>query len=136
MNSGLRSTPLPERQRSNGFSLLEVMVALAILGVTVVALFQLFSMALRSTKKAEDYSKALFYARSMLDEAYSNPEIENGSDSSYFENDYYKGTKQVSVRSESEDGKTKLYEITVTVTWPPSGSLKISGLRTVYETNE
>ena len=55
--------------RSRGFSLLEVMVALAILGIALVAIFQLFSVNLRSTQKAEDYTKAIFYARSMLDEA-------------------------------------------------------------------
>jgi hypothetical protein len=43
------------------------------------------------------------------------------------------GTREISVRTASEDEKIKLYEMLVTVTWPPSGSLKIKGLRTVYE---
>ena len=121
--------------RSRGFSLLEVMVALAILGIALVAIFQLFSINLRSTQKAEDYSKAIFYARSMMDEAYSFIDPADASDSKEYE-DKYEVTRSVSLKSESEDGKTKLYEITVAVAWPPSGNFRISGLRTVYAPTE
>lgn len=117
--------------RSRGFSLLEVMVALAILGTALVAIFQLFSLNLRSTQKAEDYSKAIFYARSMLDEAYIFIDPADASDSKEYENKY-EVTRKVSLKSESEDGNIKLYEINVAVTWPPSGNFRISGLRTVY----
>ncbi len=114
---------------------MEVMVALAIMAVAVVAVFQLYSRALRSTKKAEDVSKAIFYARSMLDEAYSFSDLSDASGSKEFEK-YYTVSRQAVVRSESEDTKTKLYEIMVTVTWPPSGNLKIKGLRSVYTPDE
>ncbi len=111
------------------------MVALAILGVAIVAVFQLFSLSLRSTRKAEDYTKALFYARSLLDESYSLPDLSRDPGKSVIEfKDGFEGTRQIGVKSSSEDEHTKLYEITVTVTWPPKGSLTISGLRTVYET--
>lgn len=108
------------------------MVALAVLGMSVVALFQLFSMTLRTTKKADDYSRALFYARSIIDEAYSMPDPEDESFSIEFDGDF-EGSKRVTAVSASEDGKSKLFEITVTVTWPPEGSLTLTGLRTVYE---
>lgn len=121
--------------RSRGFSLLEVMVALAILGIALVAIFQSFSLNLRSTLKAEDYSKAIFYARSMLDEAYSLVDPSDAADSKEYEN-RYEVTRQVGLKSESEDGKIKLYEITVAVFWPPSGNFRISGLRTVYAPKE
>jgi len=111
------------------------MVALAILGVAIVAVFQLFSLALRSTKKAADYTMALSYAKSMLDEAYSIPDPENGAEPYRLEGNF-NGTRQISLKSESEDGKIKLYEIIVTVTWPPSGRLSIKGLRTFYVTEE
>ena len=121
--------------RSRGFSLLEVMVALAILGMALVAIFQLFSLNLRSTQKAEDYSKAIFYARSMLDEAYIFIDPADASDSREYENKY-EVTREVNLKSESEDGKIKLYEITVAVTWPPSGNFRIRGLRSVYAPTE
>ena len=121
--------------RSRGFSLLEVMVALAILGIALVAIFQLFSLNLRSTQKAEGYTKAIFYARSMLDEAYIFIDPADASDSREYENKY-EATRKVNLKSESEDGKIKLYEITVAVTWPPSGNFRISGLRSVYAPTE
>ena len=117
--------------RSRGFSLLEVMVALAILGIALVSIFQLFSLNLRATQKAEDYSKAIFYGRSMLDEAYIFVDPADASDSKEYENKY-EVTRKVSLKSESEDGDIKLYEITVNAIWPPSGNFRISGLRAVY----
>ena len=121
--------------RSNGFSLLEVMVALAILGLAVVAIFQLFSINLRSTQKAEDYTKAIFYARSMMDEAYSFVDPSDESASEEYE-ERYTAKRDVSVKSESDDGNVKVYEIAVTVTWPPSGSFSMKELRTVYVSKE
>jgi len=111
------------------------MVALAIMAVAVVAVFQLYSRALRSTKQAEDVTKAIFYARSMLDEAYSVSDPSETAGSKEFEK-YYKVSREVSITSESEDKKTKLYEIIVTVTWPPSGNLRMKGLRSVYAPEE
>lgn len=114
---------------------MEVMVALAIMAVAVVAMFQLYSRALRSTKQAEDYTRAIFYGRSMLDEAYSVPDPSEISGSKEYEK-YYTVTRQAVIRSESEDTKAKLYEIMVTVTWPPSGNLTMKGLRSVYAPEE
>lgn len=121
--------------QSRGFSLLEVMIALAILGTAVVAIFQLFSLNLRSTQRAEDYTKAIFYARSMLDEAYIFVDPSDESASEEYE-DKYSVKRDVSLKSESDDGKTKVYDITVTVNWPPSGEFILKGLRTVYESQE
>ncbi|MDA8079093.1 MAG: hypothetical protein M0Z79_09170 [Nitrospiraceae bacterium] len=106
------------------------MVALAILGTALVAVFQLFSMTLRSTMNAEKYTKAVFYARSMLDESYSLPDVDKNSLSLTFDGEF-KGKREVSVRSSSEDERVMLYEITVTVTWPLSGNLRMKGLRAV-----
>jgi len=53
---------------SAGFTLLEVMVALAILSVGLVSLFQLFSGSLRSAKVSADYTKAVIGAQKKMDE--------------------------------------------------------------------
>ena len=127
-----RLTSLWAQQHSKGFSLLEVMVALAIMATAIVAIFQLYSINLRNTAKAEDYSKAIFYGRSMMDEAYSLKDPSDASDSREYEH-RYKSVREVGVHSESEDSHTKLYDVTVTVSWPPSGQFRIKGLRSVYE---
>ncbi len=114
---------------------MEVMVALAIMSVSLVAVFQLYSLALRSIKKADDYTNAVLYARSAMDEAYalSDPMEASGPKDV---GEAYKVARDITLQSSSEDGKTKLYEITVSVSWSATGNLKIKGLRCVYEPEE
>ena len=109
---------------------MEVMVALAIMSVSLVAVFQLYSLGLRFTKKADDYTNAVLYAGSMMDEAYALPDLAGASGSKELKG--YTATREVTLKATSEDGKTKLYEISVTISWPPSGSLKIRGLRSIH----
>lgn len=118
--------------RSNGFSLLEVIIAFAIFGIALVTIFQLFSVSLRAVQKADDHARALIYSKSLLDEAYSSSDLTESSSSIEFE-EYFEGSRMVTLKASSEDEKTKLYEITVTVTWPPSGAVRFSGLRTLYD---
>lgn len=127
------STQFSGPHRSKGFSLLEVMVALAILGVSVVAVFQLFSATLRISKKAENHTKAVIYAKSLMDGLFSvkDPTLETGPVT--LENGFT-GNREVTVKQTSEDEHAKLYEIVVTINWPPSGSFRIKALRTIYET--
>jgi Tfp pilus assembly protein PilV len=114
---------------------MEVMVALAIMSVSLVAVFQLYSLALRSIKKADDYTHAVLYARSTMDEAYAIADPTEASGSKEI-GGAYKVARDVTLLSSSEDGKTKLYEITVTVSWSPSGNFRIKGLRCINESKE
>ena len=54
----------PNRQR--GFSLLEVLVAFAILSVSLGVLLQVFATGLRNAGVADDYTQATLYAESIL----------------------------------------------------------------------
>jgi type II secretory pathway pseudopilin PulG len=111
------------------------MVALAIMAVSIVAVFQLFSIALRSTKKAEDTSRAILYARTFMDEAYLVSDPAEISGSKEFES-YFRVSREAVVKSVSKDKKARLYEIVVTVTWPPSGRLILNGLRSINAPEE
>ena len=57
--------------RERGFSLLEVLVAFVILALVGTALFRLFSGALGNASAADDYSRAVLVAESVLAEAAS-----------------------------------------------------------------
>ncbi|MBI4690674.1 MAG: hypothetical protein HY754_10485 [Nitrospirae bacterium] len=85
------------------------MVAVSILSIAVVALFQLFSISLNTFKKSENYSRALIYARSLMDAAYALPELSDTSESFTFENGF-SGIRTVSLRSFLEEEKIKVYE--------------------------
>ncbi len=127
---------------ARGFSLMEVVVALAILGTAIAALIQLYAQGLRTTKKTSDYSTALVYARSYLDEAYAQPEVKAGEETFQLPGDFkaertislLRGGSQPQYRggSQPQEGLA-LYEITVTVTWPPAGKVVLKGLRGMYE---
>jgi general secretion pathway protein I len=58
-------------RRHGGFSLLEVLVAFVILSLVATALFRLFSGALGNASAADDYSRAVLVAESVLTEAAS-----------------------------------------------------------------
>lgn len=129
----LKSTRSRARQRSGGFSLIEVLVALVVLGVGVAALIQLYSVGLRSTRKSSDYTIALCHARSYLEEAYSMPEAEEGRETFDLDGGF---TVTRSVGLHSLDENVKYYSIYVSVHWPPKGRVELSGIRAFYEQSE
>jgi len=117
----------------SGFSLMEVVIALAILGIALTALIELGSISLRTTKRAEDYSLALLYARSSMEEAYITNTPKTGSE-----------TKKVgifTIKRDIEEGTTeeeeldmiKAYLITITVEWPPTNRFTLRGTRIIRE---
>lgn len=145
----MRLTLLRAKPQSGGFSLLEVIVALAILGVGVVALIELLSSSLRTVKKTEEYSRALLHARSVMDEAYASPDIE-GLESSISFKDGMSAERTITKVSTMEGASSpagatlggpasvqaSLYEIRVSVRWGPSGMLELVGQRAVHESPE
>jgi len=73
------------RNRTAGFSLLEVLAAFVILALVATALFRLFSGSLSNASAAEEWSRALLLAESQLDLAASAQPLkestERGTDS-------------------------------------------------------
>lgn len=51
---------------SSGFTLVEILVSMAILGVALIVLFELFSGALKLAKSSEDYLKAVLLAQKKM----------------------------------------------------------------------
>ncbi len=136
MASGL--TTLLERSSSSesdkqqGFSLLEVMVAVAILAIAIASIFRLYSVALRGTMKAENYNRAVIIANSMMDEALAVKDVEEAEGTEDF-GDGFQAVRTVEKIYEDEDTLSAIYKITVTVTWPPSGRFVVTSLRSVNE---
>jgi general secretion pathway protein I len=85
-------TGLPARSRSSnsarGFTLIEVLVAFAILALTMAALMQLFGTGLRSAGAADRHLMAVMLARSVLDDVGTEIPIVAGEQSAEIEQGY------------------------------------------------
>ena len=79
----------PRRRRSRGFTLVEILVALAVLGVVGGALLQLFHGSLRNVALSADYSRAALLARSKLAELEAREVFVGGEEQGRFDDHYY-----------------------------------------------
>ena len=114
---------------SRGFTLLEVAVALAILGIGVVTVLELFSSGLRMEGNAGTREKAVVYARGLLDQTMALPEVRPGHDRGRFDDTYrwevaVREAPEYTAKSEKkaldikDNGDFVMYEIEVSVLWP------------------
>ncbi len=106
-----------------GFTLLEVMVALAIMGMGLVLVMQLFAGGLRSVKVSEEYTMALLYARQKMEEAVFNENQGGGAGSGMIEGTDYTWETVVLPYplSDEEDDRyasVRAHVLKVRVQWP------------------
>jgi len=71
-----------------GFSLLEALIAITILGITLGIIMALFSGAMRSVGASEEYSQALFLARKGMEDTMLMEDIHLGTEEGDFSNGY------------------------------------------------
>lgn len=99
-------------KNSKGFTLIEVIVALALLGITLASIMELFSVNLNASKRTTDYTEAFLLATTQMEITLSK-KIESLRETNTF--GIYSVTKDI-IPLEIESG-TKKYEIIVTVSW-------------------
>jgi general secretion pathway protein I len=116
-----------------GFSLLEILVAFAILTVTLGILLQIFGKGVELASTGESYSRALLLAESMLATVGTTQEIEIGESHGEFD-EMYNWSINVELYEDGElDSETGglqflLYRVQVAVRWE-SRSLVLETLR-------
>lgn len=71
-----------------GFTLIEVVVALAILGVGLIVIIELFSGGLRLGKVAEEYTQAISYARLKMEDLAAGQQLVEGMEEGEFDKKY------------------------------------------------
>ncbi len=104
--------------KCEGFTLLEVLVALAILSVALVAIIQLFSANLRGIAVSEDLAKAVMKAEAAMREVLDDEDIAEKSSSETTPDGY-----RIDVTiTNAEEGRTenlsvKLLQVNLTVHW-------------------
>ena len=131
--------PLQEKQRLNrpsdsGFSLLEVIVALAIMAMGFVTALQLFSGSIRSVSLSEQYLKGTTLAHSKLGELEVNNYNINEFEGTFPDEKNYRWQLQVSPHTSplnSKENNIQLSEVTLNVLWEEAGKTRDIELNTL-----
>ena len=120
------------RNAYRGFTLLEVLVAMALLSIALVAIFELFSSNLRGIAKSDDYSNAVITAESKMREIL---EDDNLAERAWTEStkDGYRIDAVVSstANDRTENLQIKLLEINLTVSWTKDARERTFNLKTL-----
>ena len=104
------------RSLRGGFTLLEVLVALAILAAGLLGLLELLSGSLRLSGGARDVTAASVYASQRLEEALLAPRTEEGRETGLF-GEKYRWTTETSFLPKEGSEPFRGAQIRVTVTW-------------------
>ena len=111
------------RLKSQGFTLLEVLVAMAILGIGLIVIIELFSGGLRLGRTSEEYTRAVGYARMKLEEISLAKSLEEGIEEGEFDREYrwQVEVKKVDLlppgRETSYQPPVALYRVRIEVLW-------------------
>ena len=98
-------TPNSELRTPRGFTLLEIMVALAILATGIVTVLELFGGSLRLGGKASHRTQAVIYAQNVMDRVLAKERLEDGEDSGEFPGGYRWQARVQEVHPPEEEAK-------------------------------
>lgn len=150
------------RRRRGGFSLVEAIVAMAVLSMALVPLFGLFAIGRGTAKRAEDLQTATYLGRTILDHTRSNvPDLTVNSQTEYVSEDAAGNLSFVSILGQKQPAQTvpygppingysficvrelkaadfenphRLIDVAITVTWRPDVKPVFFYTRVVKET--
>jgi len=121
---------------SKGFTLLEILVALAILATAVTIIFQLFSASLRNIAVSEDVVAASVRAEAKMREVLSKEEL---TEDSWTENtdDGYTFAVNISetLQQKTDSLSIQLLQIDVAITWTKNTKERSLRLKTYKAVN-
>lgn len=134
--------PLRTARAERGFTLLEVLVAFVLLGLSLTALYGQFFTGLRAVRTSDAVAVATRLAQSKLETAGITEPLRPGEVSGKFDNGYrwrrsvapYRGPLAL-----ERYASVAPYEVAVTVDWPDGGRTKavtLSEIRLVPTTGE
>lgn len=125
------------RNTSSGFTLLEVLVALVLLSISLVAIFELFSANLRGIAKSDDYSHAVIMAESKMREILDDKTLEERTWTESTDDGYRIDAVVSSTASDrTENLQIKLLEINLTISWIKDSKEQALNLKTLKMVNK
>lgn len=130
-----------------GFTLLEVMVALAILALGLVTVLELFAGSARLGVKASRHTKAAIYAQNEMNRLFAQPTLAEGEESGELPDGYFWRARvqeihpgDVQTRGDPQQhnptDRLHLYTLEVTISWHEHGRQQTFTLRSLRTTTE
>lgn len=103
---------------NKGFTLIEVIVALSILGIAITVILQLFSANLKAVSRSEDYLMALMQADMKMRELIQSEDLEEKVWSEITEKGHRLDISITeTLKERTETLQSRLMEIQLTITW-------------------
>lgn len=114
---------------SKGFSLIEALVAIAILGVSLGMLYQAAGGAVRSVSTSEDYAYAVELAQSLM--AMNSKASLSGVSANGQTEDGYHWSVSSDIYAQDDTGQPSLYAVLVSIRWGSVVRPRVFELRTI-----
>jgi general secretion pathway protein I len=116
--------------RNKGFTLIEVIVSMAILSICLVMVMQTFSGGLKASRTSCDYTRAVVHAKEKMEELSVKPENNSGE----FE-DGFRWESEFTPYMVVEDAIYNLWKVKVKILWTTAikreNSVELVSLRTM-----
>lgn len=98
--------------KSRGFTLIEVIVSIAIMSICLVVVMRLFSAGLRASRSSCDYTRAIVHAKEKMEQLSFKPEAGSGD----FDDGFRWQTELVPYMV-SEEARYNLWQLKVKISW-------------------
>lgn len=147
LSSPQASSLKPQASFEKGFTLLEVMVALAILSLGIVTVLELLAGSLNIGVKSSRHTQAAIYAQNVMDQIFARTTLEDGDDGGEFPGGYSWRARIQEIRPDEDRSRLQpnrpnqtdffhLKEIEVQIRWEENSGAKafvVKSLRTQTE---
>lgn len=129
--------------RNTGFSLLEILVAFAILMLTLSAIFKVYSTAARSLAISNEYAEAIRIAESILAKSGRSDALQPGQDTGVVKEEYQwirivhptqwqlQQVTQPAGNIRRNQRRANLMEVEVVIRWRSGGKIRSIDLHTI-----
>jgi len=118
-------------RRCAGFSLLEVLVAFAILSLTLGVILAIFSGGLRNLGQSQSYTEAMLNAQSKLAEIGVTTPLVPGEQQGRIDGNRYRWAAQITAVALQPALRVALYRIHLTVSWGSGADQRAVALDTL-----
>src|SRR5271157_4087405 len=104
--------------RRAGFTLLEILVALALVAIALLVIVRLFSADLRGITVSQDYVAAVIKAETKMREALADPSMNEGDLTEVTDDGYRINTSvKETLKNRSDNLLVRVLDIGITVSW-------------------